>query len=48
MEDQMQQSNVSGIWKSLKTMSGQKNPDPQAARDQTFVIDLNLFFRRFD
>ena len=31
MEDQLQQRNVSGVWKSLKTISGQRKPDSQAA-----------------
>ena len=38
MENQLQQRNVSGVWKSLKTISGQRTPDSQAEGDQTWVI----------
>ena len=48
MENQLQQRNVSGVWKSLKTISGQRTPDSQAVGDHTWVNDMNLFFNRFD
>ena len=48
MEDQLQQRNINGVWKSLKTISGQKKPDSCAPGNQTWVYDLNLFFNRFD
>ena len=48
MENQLQQRNISGVWKSLKTISGQRTPDSQAVGDQTWVNDMNLFFNRFD
>ena len=48
MENQLQQRNVSGVWKSLKTISGRKNPDSLAVGDQTWVNNMNLFFNRFD
>ena len=48
MENQLQQRNVSGVWKSLKTISGQRTPDSQAAGDQMWVNNMNLFFNRFD
>ena len=48
MENQLQQRNISGVWKSLKTVSGQRTPDSQAAGDQTWVNDMNLFFNGFD
>ena len=48
MENQLQQRNISGVRKSLKTISGQRTPDSQAAGDQTWVNDMNLFFNRFD
>ena len=41
MENQLQQRYVSGVWKSLKTISGQRTPDSQAAGDQTWVNDMN-------
>ncbi|XP_036958405.1 uncharacterized protein LOC119021911 [Acanthopagrus latus] len=48
MEDQLQQRNISGVWESLKTVSGQRTPDSQAVGDQSWVNDMNLFFNRFD
>ncbi|XP_049901791.1 uncharacterized protein LOC126391221 [Epinephelus moara] len=48
MEEQLQQSDVSGVWRGLKTISGHKQPDSQARGDQKWVNDLNLFFNRFD
>ena len=45
MENQLQQRNVSGVRKSLKTISGQRTPDSQAAGDQTRINDMNLFFK---
>ena len=48
MEDQLQQRNINGVWKSLKTISGQRKPDSCAPGNQTWVYDLNLFFNRFD
>ena len=44
MENQLQQRNISGVWKSLKTISGQRTPDSQAAGDQTWVNDMNVWF----
>ena len=37
MENQLQQRNVSGVWKSLKTISGQRTPDSQAVGDEMWV-----------
>jgi len=34
MEEQLQQSDVSGVWKGMKTISGHKQPDSQARGDQ--------------
>nr|XP_057907087.1 uncharacterized protein LOC131104187 [Doryrhamphus excisus] len=48
MEEQLQQNNVRGVWRGLKTISGHKGPDSQAAGDQVKANDLNLFFNRFD
>ncbi|KAI5103643.1 gastrula zinc finger protein XlCGF28.1-like [Silurus meridionalis] len=48
MEDQLQQNNVSGVWKGLKTITGHKEPSSQAVGEQKWVNDLNLFFNRFD
>jgi len=48
MEDQLQQKNTIGVWRGLKTISGFKNPDSQAVRDQRWANDLNVFFNRFD
>ena len=48
MEDQLQQNNISGVWKGLKTMSGYKGPNQQPMGDQKWVNDLNLFFYRFN
>ena len=39
--------NISGVWKSLKTISGQGKLDSQAVEDQTWVNDMNLFFKRY-
>ena len=48
MEAQLQQNNVSGVWNSLKTISGHKKPDSRAVGDHKWVNELNLFFNRFD
>ncbi|CAM4731262.1 unnamed protein product [Leuciscus chuanchicus] len=48
MEDQLQQNNVRGVWKGLKTITGHKESSFQAEGDQKWVNDLNLFFNRFD
>ena len=48
MENQLQQRNISGVWKSLKTISVQRTPASQAVGDQMWVNDMNLFFNRFD
>ncbi|KAI5095921.1 hypothetical protein C0J45_14351 [Silurus meridionalis] len=34
MEEQLQQNNVSGVWKGLKTITGHKEPSSQAVGDQ--------------
>ena len=46
MENQLQQRNVSGVWKSLKTISGQRTPDSKAVGDQMWVNNMNLFFQK--
>ncbi|KAI4875879.1 hypothetical protein NFI96_009456 [Prochilodus magdalenae] len=48
LEEQLQQNNISGVWKGLKTISGHKKPDSQVVGDQKWVKELNLFFNRFD
>ena len=48
MEDQLQQKNVSGVWRGLKAISGHREPDSQASGDQKWANDLNIFFNRFD
>jgi len=48
MEDQLQQNDISGVWKGLKAMSGFKGPNQQPVGDQQWVNELNLFFKRFD
>lgn len=48
MEDQLQQNNVSSVWKGLKTITGHKGPSSQDEGDQKCVNNLNLFFNRFD
>ena len=47
MEDQLQQNNISRVWKGLKTMSGYKGPNQQPVGNQKWVNDRNLFFKRF-
>ena len=48
MQNQLQQNNISGVWRGLKTISGYKELDFQAVGDQKWLNDLNLFFNRFD
>ncbi|KAI3366149.1 hypothetical protein L3Q82_009973 [Scortum barcoo] len=48
MEHQLQQNNICGVWKGLKTISGFKEPKSQPVGDQGWANDLNLFFNRFD
>jgi len=48
MEDQLQQNDISGVWKGLKAMSGFKGPNQQPVGDQQWVNELNLFYNRFD
>ncbi|XP_055367950.1 uncharacterized protein LOC129604646 [Betta splendens] len=48
MEEQLQQNNVSEVWRSLKTISGFKAPHPQAEGDLSWVNELNSHFNRFD
>ena len=48
MENQLQQRNLNGVWESLNPISGQRTPDSQAAGDQTWVNDRNLFCNKFD
>ncbi|KAI3368405.1 hypothetical protein L3Q82_008108 [Scortum barcoo] len=50
MEHQLQQNNICGVWKGLKTISGFKarSQSPQPVGDQGWANDLNLFFNRFD
>ncbi|XP_073727635.1 uncharacterized protein [Misgurnus anguillicaudatus] len=48
MEDQLQQNNVSDVWKGLKTITGHKESNSQVEGDLKWVNDLNLFFNRFD
>ncbi|KAI3351348.1 hypothetical protein L3Q82_005892 [Scortum barcoo] len=47
MEHQLQQNNICGVWKGLKTISGFKEPKSQPVGDQGWANDLNLFFNRF-
>ena len=44
----MQQQNISGLLRSLKTISGFKEPLTQSEEDLQWVHDLNLHFNRFD
>ncbi|KAI3351116.1 hypothetical protein L3Q82_005681 [Scortum barcoo] len=48
MEHQLQQNNICGVWKGLKTISGFKVPKSQPVGDRGWANDLNLFFNRFD
>ncbi|XP_013889486.1 RNA-directed DNA polymerase from mobile element jockey, partial [Austrofundulus limnaeus] len=48
MEVQLQENNVSGVWNSLKAISGHKKPDSQDCGDWKWVNELNVFFNRFD
>ncbi|TWW56179.1 RNA-directed DNA polymerase from mobile element jockey [Takifugu flavidus] len=48
MENQLQQNNIYGIWKGLKTISGFKEQKSQPVGDRGWANDLNLFFNRFD
>lgn len=43
MEDQLQQINISRVWRGLKTISGYKEPDFEAVGGQKWLNDLNLF-----
>ncbi|KAI3353496.1 hypothetical protein L3Q82_019287, partial [Scortum barcoo] len=46
MEHQLQQNNICGVWKGLKTISGFKEPKSQPVGDQGWANDLNLFFNK--
>uniref|UniRef100_A0A3P9LKD5 Reverse transcriptase domain-containing protein n=1 Tax=Oryzias latipes TaxID=8090 RepID=A0A3P9LKD5_ORYLA len=48
LEEKLQQNNVSGVWRGLRTITGYNEPSTQAEGDQTWVNDLNLFFNRLD
>ncbi|TWW71601.1 RNA-directed DNA polymerase from mobile element jockey [Takifugu flavidus] len=48
MENQLQQNNICGVWKGLKTISGFKEQKSQPVGDRGWANDLNLFFNRFD
>ncbi|TWW55977.1 hypothetical protein D4764_09G0010270 [Takifugu flavidus] len=48
MENQLQQNNICGVWKGLKTISGFKEQKSQPVGDRRWANDLNLFFNRFD
>ncbi|TWW74400.1 RNA-directed DNA polymerase from mobile element jockey [Takifugu flavidus] len=48
MENQLQQNNICGVWKGLKTISGFKEQKSQPVGDRGCANDLNLFFNRFD
>ena len=48
MEEQLQQCNVSAVWRNLKTISGHNNSRPELARDQEWMNNLNRFFNGFD
>ncbi|GAA6226633.1 RNA-directed DNA polymerase from mobile element jockey-like, partial, partial [Lates japonicus] len=48
MEEQLQQNDISGVWRGLKTISGHREPDNQTVGTLEWVNDLNLFFNRFD
>ncbi|TWW53216.1 hypothetical protein D4764_0108780 [Takifugu flavidus] len=44
----LQQNNICGVWKGLKTISGFKEQKSQPVGDRGWANDLNLFFNRFD
>ncbi|TWW59863.1 hypothetical protein D4764_06G0013930 [Takifugu flavidus] len=46
MENQLQQNNICGVWKGLKTISGFKEQKSQPVSDRGWANDLNLFFNR--
>ncbi|XDV33499.1 hypothetical protein PO909_003895 [Leuciscus waleckii] len=48
MEDQLQNNDVRGVWRSLNTISGYKVTTPQPEVDHQCLNDLNIFFNRFD
>lgn len=48
MENQLQQNSVSGVWRSLRTISGHKELNQQPVGDLKWANDLNNFFNRFD
>lgn len=48
MEDQLQNNDIRGVWKSLNTISGYKAIAPQPEVDHQWLNDLNIFFNRFD
>ncbi|TWW68206.1 hypothetical protein D4764_19G0000040 [Takifugu flavidus] len=45
MENQLQQNNICGVWKGLKTISGFKEQKSQPVGDRGWANDLNLFFQ---
>ncbi|KAJ0019528.1 hypothetical protein NQD34_007097 [Periophthalmus magnuspinnatus] len=48
IEQQLQEKNIQGVWRSLKTISGFKAPPAQTEGDLLWVNDLNSHFLRFD
>lgn len=48
VEEQLQQNDLNGVWRSLKTISGHNNSRPELTRDHEWVNDLGRFFNRFD
>ncbi|XP_019749943.1 uncharacterized protein LOC109530551 [Hippocampus comes] len=48
LEDQLQASNVTGVWRGLKTISGHNSPKTLTEKDKDWADELNLFFNRFD
>ncbi|KAJ0002713.1 hypothetical protein NQD34_007862 [Periophthalmus magnuspinnatus] len=48
MEQQLQEKNIQGVWRSLKTISGFKAPPAQTEGDLLWVNNLNSHFLRFD
>ncbi|XP_019751973.1 uncharacterized protein LOC109531879 [Hippocampus comes] len=49
LEDQLQASNVTGVWRGLKTISGHNNsPKTLTEKDKDWADELNRFFNPFD
>lgn len=48
LENQLQASNVTGVWRGLKTISGHNSPKTLTEKDKDWADELNSFFNRFD